>query len=76
MDEDKVHLSQIETCWTMVFQAHEGETDSASVAQRLMMERYGGAVHRYLLSVTHDPELAADVAQRYVLESSRHWLTG
>lgn len=55
----------------MVFRAHEGETDSASVALRQLMERYGGAVHRYLLSVTRDPELAADLAQEFALRFLR-----
>ncbi len=72
MDQDNLlHLSQIETRWSMVFQAHEDEAESANSAQRQLMERYGGAVHRYLLSITRDPEAAADLAQDFALRFLR-----
>lgn len=70
-DDLPQHLSQIETRWSMVFQAHEDEVDAALAAQRQLMERYGGAVHRYLLSITRDPEAAADLAQDFAVRFLR-----
>src|SRR5579883_3283954 len=36
------HLSQIKTHWSMVFQANHGPADARVVAQRQLMQRYGG----------------------------------
>lgn len=70
-DDSPQHLSQIDTRWSMVFQAHEEEVDAATAAQRQLMERYMGAVHRYLLGITHDPEAAADLAQDFAVRFLR-----
>jgi hypothetical protein len=45
------HLSQISTLWTMLVRAHAGAADGAGRAQHALLERYGGAVGRYLLGV-------------------------
>lgn len=73
MDDDKqiAHLSQIQTQWSMIFQAHQGSSDEAIAALEALMDRYGGAVHRYLLGVTRDPHLAADLAQDFALRFLR-----
>ena len=67
MAENFLHLSQIETRWTEVMEAHQGRTDGALEAQRQLLEQYSGAVSRYLLRVTPDPELGADLAQEFAL---------
>lgn len=69
--ENPLHLSQIQTHWTMVFQAHEGPGDAAAEAREAVMQRYGGAVHRYLLGITRDPDLANDLAQEFALRFLR-----
>jgi len=73
MMEDKqfAHLSQIQTNWSMIFQAHQGSSDAATAALEALMERYGGAVHRYLLGITRDPDLAGDLAQEFALRFLR-----
>ena len=70
-DLSKASLSQIETRWSLVLEAHQGQGDSAFSAQRELVERYAGAVHRYLLRVTLDPDVAGDLAQEFALRFLR-----
>jgi RNA polymerase sigma-70 factor (ECF subfamily) len=58
-------LSQIATRWSKIFQAHQGEKDAAGAAQKVLMERYGGAVYRYLLASLRDADLADELAQEF-----------
>ena len=69
MDSDVLnhHLSRIETHWTAVFRAHHGRPDEAAA----LVERYGGAVHRYLLASLRDAEAADDLAQEFALRFLR-----
>lgn len=59
------HLSQIQTLWTLVRQAHEGESDELHQAQRKLLERYGGAVKRYLLGALRDADAADEAFQDF-----------
>jgi RNA polymerase sigma-70 factor (ECF subfamily) len=69
---DAHHLSQIETRWATVLQAHAGDAgDETLRAQARLLERYGGAVHRYLLATTRDPDRAADLAQDFAVKVLR-----
>jgi RNA polymerase sigma-70 factor (ECF subfamily) len=61
------HLSQIETRWTELFQAHQGGPDAAATAQAALMIRYSGAILRYLVKATGDPHLAEDLAQDFAV---------
>ena len=65
------HLSRIETHWTAVFQAHQGQAEEVAEAQSALMRRYGGAVHRYLLASLRDPEAADDLSQEFALRFLR-----
>src|SRR5580692_8365511 len=47
MAEDPSRLEMISTRWTLLEQAHRG-TDGAAAARTHLLERYGGAVRRYL----------------------------
>jgi RNA polymerase sigma-70 factor (ECF subfamily) len=62
------HLSEISTVWTMVFQAH-GSTvaQTASAAREMLLERYCGAVHRYLVAAVRDPHVAGELSQEFAL---------
>jgi RNA polymerase sigma factor (sigma-70 family) len=73
MDSDVLnhHLSRIETHWTAVFRAHQGHPVEAAAAQAALVERYGGAVHRYLLASLRDGEAADDLAQEFALRFLR-----
>src|SRR5215218_612751 len=62
------HLSQIITLWTLVRRAHQGPEGAAREAQRQMLDRYGGAVRRYLRGLLRDEDAAADVFQEFACE--------
>jgi RNA polymerase sigma factor (sigma-70 family) len=64
-------LSRISTQWTMVFQAHGGSTSAAGIAQQELMQRYRGAVYRYLLGAVRNPDVAEDLAQEFALRLVR-----
>jgi RNA polymerase sigma factor (sigma-70 family) len=58
-------LSRITTLWTLVRRAHQGSGDEARDAQRQMLDRYGGAVRRYLRALLRDPDTAEDLFQEF-----------
>lgn len=58
------HLSRIETLWTLVRHAHDGAA-SARSAQAGLLERYGGAVRRYLLGACKDADVAEELFQEF-----------
>jgi RNA polymerase sigma-70 factor (ECF subfamily) len=65
------HLSQILTHWSAVFQAHQGADSQVAAAQRELMERYGTAVHRYLMGLLHDPDTADELTQEFAVRFLR-----
>lgn len=65
--QDPNRLSQIATLWTLVRNAHEGPQEEVRAAQQKLVERYGGAVRRYLQGVVRDPELADELFQEFAL---------
>jgi RNA polymerase sigma factor (sigma-70 family) len=70
-EELNSHLSEIETHWTAVFRAHHGEGSAVAKERAALMERYGGAVHRYLLGSLRDPNTADDLAQDFAVRFLR-----
>jgi RNA polymerase sigma-70 factor (ECF subfamily) len=64
-------LNQISTLWSVLQQAHEGESEQAQAACQELWSRYGGAVYRYLLGALRDPEAANDLAQEFALRFVR-----
>jgi RNA polymerase sigma-70 factor (ECF subfamily) len=65
--ELELRLSRISTQWSMLRQAHRASTDAAAVARQELMERYCGAVYRYLLSAVRDAHTAEDLTQEFAL---------
>jgi RNA polymerase sigma-70 factor (ECF subfamily) len=65
------HISQIATRWSLVFQAHRGEPDDVTEAQQELMQRYCGAIYRYLLGALHDADAADDLSQEFALRFVR-----
>src|SRR4051794_39931286 len=61
------HLSQIATQWSVLYQAHKGGETEAARARQLLMQRYCGAVYRYLLRAVRDPAVAEDLTQEFAL---------
>jgi RNA polymerase sigma-70 factor (ECF subfamily) len=68
MDEADLNsrLSRISTMWTMLGQAR-ADTSQAGQAQLALIQRYQGAVYRYLRGATHDPDVADELFQEFAL---------
>src|SRR5436305_1077832 len=64
-DEFSHRLSRITTCWTLVAQAHRGPREAIPEAQRQLLERYCGAIYRYLLGSLRNADAADEVAQEF-----------
>jgi RNA polymerase sigma-70 factor (ECF subfamily) len=69
MGEDNLdpHLSRIATLWTLVCEAHAGPAEAAAAARQKLLQRYGKAVHRYLLGALRDPHSADELSQEFAL---------
>ena len=63
-DSDR-HLSRISTLWSLVSLAHHEAGDEVGAAQRQLLERYGGAIRRYLLGALRDADAAEDLFQDF-----------
>jgi RNA polymerase sigma factor (sigma-70 family) len=70
MDDDDLHISRIQTAWSMVRDAH-GDQTAVQAAQQQLLDRYGGAVRRYALSALRDEEAAQEVFQEFALKFVR-----
>lgn len=64
-DESLQHLNRITTCWSLVVRAHRSTASTADAARAAVLERYGGAISRYLLGALRDPDAAEEVAQEF-----------
>jgi RNA polymerase sigma factor (sigma-70 family) len=73
MDEREIaqRLNSISTMWTMVRQAHQGPPDEAAAARQALVERYLGAIYRYLLGAVRDPDAADELLQDFCLRFVR-----
>jgi RNA polymerase sigma-70 factor (ECF subfamily) len=60
-------LNEISTLWSVVLQANHDAAEAARLAQRHLLERYGGAVRRYLLGALRDPDAAEELFQEFAL---------
>jgi RNA polymerase sigma factor (sigma-70 family) len=63
------NLNEINTHWTVVRQAHGDEAVGA--ARAALVERYSGAVYRYLLGALRDRDAADDLFQDFCLRFLR-----
>jgi RNA polymerase sigma factor (sigma-70 family) len=61
------HLSQIRTRWSLLRGAHGSALDAAQQAQAELMDRYAGAIYRYLVAALRDPHDAGDLAQEFAV---------
>src|SRR5262245_99982 len=65
--DDTDRLSQIRTRWSLLVQAHRSSAGPAHEAQAELMERYSGAIYRYLLAALGNPHDANDLAQEFAV---------
>lgn len=70
-EQEHSRLSQIETAWTLVVKTHGARDDAAAEAQRALMERYLGAVYRYLLGAVRDEDIAHELFQEFAIRFLR-----
>ncbi len=68
MNQDDLRLSRIDTLWSVVRQANEGSMEKARQAQQTLLDRYGGAVRRYLLGSLRSEDAADEVFQEFSLK--------
>jgi RNA polymerase sigma-70 factor (ECF subfamily) len=59
------------TLWSLVCQAHQGPEEAMRAARQGLLERYGGAVRRYLLGALRDPDAADELVQEFALQFLR-----
>ncbi len=59
-------LSRIDTLWSVVQKAHAGDA-AAAAAQQVLLQRYRGAITRYLRAVLRDPDAADEVFQEFAV---------
>jgi RNA polymerase sigma-70 factor (ECF subfamily) len=72
MGEPKApRLSQISTLWSQVRRAHLGPAEATTVTRHQLLERYGRAVHRYLLGALADADAADDLMQEFAFRFLR-----
>ena len=70
-EEYASRISRIETMWTLVHDAHaQGEAQLAQ-AQEALLQRYTGAIYRYLVAVLRDPNAADEVFQEFAVKFLR-----
>jgi RNA polymerase sigma-70 factor (ECF subfamily) len=65
MAEEPSRLELISTRWTLLECAHHATENAAAAARAHLLERYGGAVRRYLLGALRDPDVADDLFQDF-----------
>jgi len=70
MPETPQHISEIDTLWTVVEQAHQAEGPVAA-AQELLLRRYAAAILAFLTKVAGDRDTAADLFQEFAVRMLR-----
>jgi RNA polymerase sigma factor (sigma-70 family) len=66
--DPKAKLTELLTQTTLLYEAQNGTPEQADAAKQVLMLRYSGAVHRYLLKVVGDAEVARDLNQDFSLK--------
>lgn len=64
-------LSRIDTMWSVVHRAHADQSMEVRRAQEELLNRYSGAVRRYLLGAMRDENAADEVFQEFSLRFVR-----
>jgi RNA polymerase sigma-70 factor (ECF subfamily) len=65
------NISQIETLWPILRQAHDGRPDEASAAQQAILQRYRQAIVRYLMACLRSNDAVDEVFQEFALRFIR-----
>src|SRR5262249_16687224 len=76
MDAENLRLSRLSTPWSLVCLAHHGPADAGNAARQELLERYGGAVRRYLGKALPNQDAADEIFQDFTLHLLRGDLRG
>ena len=69
--EAEPRLADLSTQWNLIFQARSGTPEQVSLAMSMLMCRYAGAVHRYLLKALKNPDAAEELDQEFAVRFLR-----
>jgi RNA polymerase sigma-70 factor (ECF subfamily) len=75
-EENETRLSRIKTLWSLVRDAHGNEDEKARQAQADLLQRYGGAIQRYLMAALRDRDGVDEVYQEFAVQFIRGKLRG
>lgn len=75
-ESKNLRLSRISTLWSVVCQAHQAGTEEARPAQESLLNRYSGAVRRYLRAAVGDADAADDLFQEFAVRFLKGNLAG
>jgi RNA polymerase sigma factor (sigma-70 family) len=70
-DDISQRISQITTQWSELAKAHQATTTSAEAARTALLERYSGAVYRYLLGAVRDADVAEELSHEFIVRFLR-----
>ena len=62
------NLNQISTLWSLVCRANQGPAEETRAARQQLLDRYGGAIRRYLRNVVNDADAAEEIFQEFALQ--------
>jgi RNA polymerase sigma-70 factor (ECF subfamily) len=62
------NLNQISTLWSLVCRANQGPAEETRSARQQLLDRYGGAIRRYLRNVLNDADAADEIFQEFALQ--------
>jgi RNA polymerase sigma factor (sigma-70 family) len=78
MNQENVsqRLNLISTQWSLVCRANHASAEDAESARQQLLERYRGAIRRYLRAVLHDADVADEIFQEFALDLLHGGLRG
>ncbi len=65
MGDGNTRLNQIATLWSVVRRAHDDPGEAGRAARQALLQRYLGAINRYLLGALRNPDAAQELAQDF-----------
>src|SRR5262245_14983917 len=64
-------LKCIETSWSTVYRAHQGDGDDVVSAKQMLLQRYYHPIYRYLRGMIRDGDAAEDLTHEFAVRFLR-----